>query len=117
MRNRRDILRRCGIRLCFVHEGRQRIYRMRQFLKTAILIVAVLVAVTLAAMAQAPAPNPQDAKYQSKGEQDRAYTFPGTAEMIPYHIYVPQKWDKTTKLPLIIVTHGASQPSTAPFMR
>jgi len=71
----------------------------------------------LAALAQAPAPNAQDPKYQSKGEQNRTYTFTGTTEMIPYHIYVPMKWDKNTKLPLVIVTHGASQPATAPFMR
>ena len=90
---------------------------MRQSVKTGILSAAVLVSVTLAALAQAPAPNPQDPKYQSKGEQDRTYTFPGTTEMIPYHIYVPMKWDKNTKLPLVIVTHGASQPATAPFMR
>ena len=90
---------------------------MRQSVKTGILSAAVLVTLTLAALAQAPAPNPQDPKYQSKGEQDRTYTFPGTTEMIPYHIYVPMKWDKNTKLPLVIVTHGASQPATAPFMR
>lgn len=90
---------------------------MRQSVKIGILATVVLVAVTLAALAQAPAPNPQDAKYQSKGEQDRTYVFPGTTEMIPYHIYVPMKWDKNTKLPLVIVTHGASQPATAPFMR
>ena len=90
---------------------------MRQSVKTGILSAAVLVSVTLAALAQAPSPNAQDPKYQSKGEQDRTYTFPGTTEMIPYHIYVPMKWDKNTKLPLVIVTHGASQPATAPFMR
>ena len=90
---------------------------MRQSTKTGILSAAVLVTVTLAALAQAPAPNAQDPKYQAKGEQDRTYTFPGTTEMIPYHIYVPMKWDKNTKLPLVIVTHGASQPATAPFMR
>jgi poly(3-hydroxybutyrate) depolymerase len=27
------------------------------------------------------------------------------------------KWDKNTKLPLVILTHGANQPSTAPFQR
>jgi len=89
---------------------------MRQSIKIGILASTVLAA-TLAALAQAPSPNAQDPKYQTKGEQDRTYTFPGTTEMIPYHIYVPMKWDKNTKLPLVIVTHGASQPATAPFMR
>jgi poly(3-hydroxybutyrate) depolymerase len=27
------------------------------------------------------------------------------------------KWDKTTRLPLVILTHGANQPPTAPFQR
>src|SRR5258708_38222519 len=43
--------------------------------------------------------------------------FPGTGESIPYHLYVPMKWTKTTKLPLVIVTHGAGQPADAPFVR
>src|SRR3954462_2230627 len=67
--------------------------------------------------AQAPQPNPQDAQYQAKGDQKRTYMFPGTGESIPYHLYVPMKWNKNTKLPLIIVTHGASQPADAPFQR
>jgi predicted peptidase len=77
----------------------------------------MLLAVTWIALAQAPAPNAQDPKFQSKGEQDRSYIFPGTTEMISYHLYVPMKWDKNTKLPLVILTHGANQASTAPFMR
>jgi hypothetical protein len=27
------------------------------------------------------------------------------------------KWDKNTRLPLVILTHGANQPPTAPFQR
>jgi poly(3-hydroxybutyrate) depolymerase len=54
---------------------------------------------------------------QAKGEQDRTYVFPGTSESIPYHIYVPAKWSATTRLPLVVVTHGANQPATAPFQR
>jgi poly(3-hydroxybutyrate) depolymerase len=67
--------------------------------------------------AQAPQPNPQDPQYQAKGDQKRTYSFPGTGESIPYHLYVPAKWSKTTRLPLVIVTHGASQPADAPFIR
>src|SRR6188474_3267848 len=67
--------------------------------------------------AQAPQPNPQDAQYQTKGDQKRTYSFPGTGESIPYHLYVPAKWSKTTRLPLVVVTHGASQPADAPFVR
>src|SRR5262249_46831252 len=56
-------------------------------------------------------------QYHAKGEQDRSYEFPGTGEKIAYHLYVPMKWTPSTKLPLVIVTHGAAQPATAPFQR
>jgi poly(3-hydroxybutyrate) depolymerase len=69
------------------------------------------------AFAQAPQPDPSSPQYQMKGEQDRTYLFPGTDERIAYHIYVPNKWDKNTRLPLVILTHGANQPATAPFQR
>jgi poly(3-hydroxybutyrate) depolymerase len=65
----------------------------------------------------APVPDPKSPQYQGKGEQDRSYEFPGTGEQIAYHLYVPAKWTPSTKLPLVIVTHGASQPATAPFKR
>jgi len=54
---------------------------------------------------------------QTTGEQARTYQFPGTTEQIPYHLYVPTKWTRATKLPLVIVTHGAAQPAIAPFQR
>src|SRR5262245_61250671 len=66
---------------------------------------------------QGPQPDPKDAQYQAKGDQKRTYSFPGTGESIPYHLYVPSKWSKTTRLPLVVVTHGASQPADAPFQR
>src|SRR6187549_689023 len=81
------------------------------------VIPATLFVVSLAGAQPAPQPNPSDPKFQSKGEQDRTYTFPGTSEQIPYHVYVPMKWDKNTRLPLIVLTHGANQPPTAPFQR
>src|SRR5215208_6097426 len=82
----------------------------------ALAAVAVLVSTT-AGYAQTPQPDSKSANYQAKGEQAKSYTFPGTAESIAYQIYVPMKWDKTTKLPLVILTHGANQPATAPFQR
>src|SRR5215208_4243267 len=82
----------------------------------ALAAVAVLVSTT-AGYAQTPQPDPKSATYQAKGEQDKSYTFPGTTESIAYHIYVPMKWTKTAKLPLVILTHGANQPATAPFQR
>jgi poly(3-hydroxybutyrate) depolymerase len=71
----------------------------------------------LSAQASAPVPDSKSPQYQSKGEQDRSYAFPGTGESIAYHIYVPAKWTATTKLPLVVVTHGANQPAAAPFQR
>jgi poly(3-hydroxybutyrate) depolymerase len=65
----------------------------------------------------APLPDPKSPQYQGKGEQDRSYDFPGTGEQIAYHLYVPTNWTPSTKLPLVIVTHGAAQPATAPFQR
>ncbi len=65
----------------------------------------------------APVPDPTGPQYQAKGEQDRSYEFPGTGEKIAYHLYVPAKWTPASKLPLVIVTHGASQPASAPFQR
>jgi len=65
----------------------------------------------------APSPDPKDSQYQHKGEQDRSYEFPGTHEKIAYHLYVPSKWTPSMHLPLVVVTHGAAQPSTAPFKR
>ena len=80
------------------------------------LIAAILLPAGLLS-AQAPQPDSKDPQYQAKGDQKRAYSFPGTGESIPYHLYVPMKWNKNTKLPLVIVTHGASQPADAPFQR
>jgi predicted peptidase len=82
-----------------------------------LLTVLFALALPLAATAQAPQPDPKSPQYQTKGDQKRTYAFPGTDEQIPYHLYVPAKWDKNTKLPLVVVTHGASQPADAPFVR
>jgi poly(3-hydroxybutyrate) depolymerase len=90
-------------------------------MRTSLTVVAgaavVVLTSVIAASAQAPAPDPRSPQYQGKGEQDRSYTFPGTGETIAYHIYVPMKWDRNAKLPLVVLTHGANQPATAPFQR
>jgi len=90
---------------------------MRKSLSVVALATVTALAWTTAGYAQAPQPDPKSANYQAKGEQDKTYIFPGTAESIAYHIYVPAKWDRNTKLPLVILTHGANQPATAPFQR
>jgi poly(3-hydroxybutyrate) depolymerase len=85
-------------------------------MRTAGFLTLTVLAVTLTA-AQVPVPDPKSPHYQVKGEQDRTYTFPGTGESIAYHIYVPAKWEPHVQLPLVVVTHGANQPATAPFQR
>jgi poly(3-hydroxybutyrate) depolymerase len=88
--------------------------------KSAVSLAALAVLVAgrvLSAQGPAPVPDPKSPQYQAKGEQDRTYVFPGTGESIAYHIYVPAKWNAATKLPLVVVTHGANQPATAPFQR
>jgi poly(3-hydroxybutyrate) depolymerase len=86
-------------------------------LAAGLVLAAVLLASGGRVRAQAPVPDPKSPQYQTRGEQDRTYTFPGTGESIAYHLYVPTNWDKTAKLPLVVVTHGANQPATAPFQR
>jgi predicted peptidase len=65
----------------------------------------------------APAPDATGPQHQSTGEQSRTYRFPVTGEEIAYHLYVPTNWNKKSNLPLVVVTHGAGQPATAPFQR
>jgi len=81
------------------------------------MLIGVIVLPAGLLSAQAPQPDSKDPQYQAKGDQKRTYSFPETGETIPYHLYVPMKWNKNTKLPLVIVTHGASQPADAPFQR
>src|SRR5262245_11360044 len=87
--------------------------------RSSIVCVALSMFVLAAtvANAQAPQPDPKGPQYRATGEHDRTYTFPGTNESIPYHIYVPTSWSASKKLPLVVVTHGANQPATAPFQR
>jgi len=79
-------------------------------------MLAVLLGMA-AAFAASPtvAPDPKDPQYQKTGELSRTYTFPGTTERIPYHLYVPSKWNKKSKLPLVIVLHGGGQTEDKPF--
>jgi poly(3-hydroxybutyrate) depolymerase len=92
---------------------------MRTAFIPATLTAAVILLHGASSVAQStsPVPDRASANYQATGEQDKTYVFPGTDEKIAYHIYVPMKWTKTTKLPLVILTHGANQPPTAPFQR
>ena len=84
---------------------------------TVLISSALILVASRSLSAQAPQPDPKSPQYRATGEQDRTYTFPGTGESIAYHVYVPTKWTPTTRLPLVVVTHGANQPATAPFQR
>src|SRR5215208_6414855 len=100
----------------FRQTARNAVKAFRQILPIA--VVAVFAAGASSVSAQAPPqPDPKSPQYQAKGEQNRTYVFPGTGESIPYHLYVPTRWTKDAKLPLVVVTHGAGQPATAPFQR
>ena len=81
---------------------------------TRIAFVLFTFAVVASAHAQPPQPDPKSPQYRATGEQDRTYTFPGTTESIAYHVYVPTGWNASMKLPLVVVTHGASQPEPRP---
>ena len=49
-------------------------------------------------------PNPQ---LRAKGDQHRTYNFPAANKAMPYRLYVPTMWDGQSKLPLIVILHGA----------
>jgi predicted peptidase len=50
--------------------------------------------------------SPNSPQWQAKGDQRRAYRFPGTSAEIPYRIYVPTTWYGKSKLPLVMMLHG-----------
>lgn len=70
---------------------------------SAILLSALFAASLYAASVS---PDTKDPQYQAKGDLHRAYTFPGTAESIPYRLYVPSKWTRGAKLPLLVELHA-----------
>ena len=44
---------------------------------------------------------------RAKGDQHRTYHFAATKTDMPYRLYVPTTWDDQSKLPLIVMLHGA----------
>ena len=50
---------------------------------------------------------PRDPQWQAQGDQRRTYRFPGAGVEIPYRLYVPTTWDGKSKLPLVLMLHGA----------
>src|ERR1700749_710094 len=58
----------------------------------------------------------KDPQYQAKGDLHRTYVFPGTGESIPYRLYVPSKWTRGSKLPLLVELHAGDSLDN-PFSR
>ena len=50
---------------------------------------------------------PGSPEWRAKGDLHRKYRFPAAAADMPYRLYVPSSWDGKSKLPLIVMLHGA----------
>jgi dienelactone hydrolase len=59
----------------------------------------------------------KDPIWQAKGDHARHYWFEEAHEMMPYRLYVPQKWDGKSKLPMVLVLHGATRDENFYFDR
>ncbi len=44
---------------------------------------------------------------RAKGDQHRSYNFPAANKATGYRLYVPTTWDGQSRLPLIVMLHGA----------
>ncbi len=51
--------------------------------------------------------NPNDPKWQAKGDLHRKYHFPLANADIPYRLYIPTSWDGKKVMPMIVFLHGA----------
>jgi predicted peptidase len=76
--------------------------------------VALALACSLAAQAP-PMPNLLSSEELAKqpqtpgatGDQERHHYFAEASKEMPYRLYVPLKWNRQTKLPMIVALHGA----------
>ena len=48
-----------------------------------------------------------DPQYRAKGDLRRKYHFPAADADMPYRLYVPTSWDGKSRLPMIVMLHGA----------
>jgi len=87
---------------------------MRALALALLTIIAAALATDSLGAGQAPAPpapprpNPRAPLYRHVGEQYRVYEFPGTAESIPYRLFVPSRWTPGTKLPLLVTLRAGT---------
>jgi predicted peptidase len=51
--------------------------------------------------------SPDNPQWKAKGDLHRNYHFPAADADMPYRIYVPTSWDGKSKLPLVVMLHGA----------
>ncbi|WP_437849331.1 hypothetical protein [Sorangium sp. So ce363] len=51
--------------------------------------------------------DPGSPQWRAKGDQRRTYRFPEAGADVPYRVCVPNGWDGTSKLPLVMFLHGA----------
>lgn len=51
--------------------------------------------------------SPNDPQWRAKGDLRRKYHFAAANSDMPYRLYVPTSWDGKSKLPLIMILHGA----------
>ena len=50
---------------------------------------------------------PADPQWRAKGDLHRKYHFPAANADMPYRLYIPTTWDGKSKLPLVMILHGA----------
>jgi poly(3-hydroxybutyrate) depolymerase len=55
-----------------------------------------------------PVPDPKAPMYRQTGEQYRIYEFPGTAEPIPFRLFVPENWTPEQQLPILITLRAGT---------
>jgi predicted peptidase len=51
--------------------------------------------------------SPGDPQWRAKGDLHRKYHFPAANADMPYRLYVPISWDGKSRLPLVVILHGA----------
>ncbi|WP_437497358.1 hypothetical protein [Sorangium sp. So ce1099] len=51
--------------------------------------------------------DPSSPQWRARGDQRRTYHFPAAGADVPYRVCVPERWDGTSKLRLVMFLHGA----------
>ncbi len=51
--------------------------------------------------------SPDDPQWRAKGDLRRKYHFAAAKADMPYRLYVPASWDGKSRLPLVMILHGA----------